>query len=59
MEERWEELKDANEIVCYCAAGMRSMRAATLLRSKGLINATSLSSGVGSWTGAGGELSVS
>ncbi|MCB9741913.1 MAG: rhodanese-like domain-containing protein [Alphaproteobacteria bacterium] len=56
LEERWEELRSADEIVCYCAAGMRSDTAATVLRQKGLINATSLVGGVGSWTGIGGRL---
>ena len=56
LEARWEELKDANEIVCYCAAGARSYQAATLLRQKGLINATSLEGGIGAWTSAGGDL---
>lgn len=53
---RWEELQDADEIVCYCAAGMRSYNAAMFLREKGLFNATSLEGGVPSWTEAGGEL---
>jgi len=53
---RWEELKDADEIVCYCAAGARSYQAAMFLREKGLINATSLEGGIGAWTSAGGEL---
>lgn len=46
---RWEELKDANEVVCYCAAGMRSLQAAAFLREKGLINATSLEGGISAW----------
>ena len=56
MPDRWEELKDADEIVCYCAAGMRSFQAATFLRERGLINATSLEGGIGAWTDAGGDL---
>jgi len=46
---RWEELKDANEIVCYCAAGARSYNAAMLLRDNGLFNATSLEGGIAAW----------
>jgi rhodanese-related sulfurtransferase len=46
---RWEELKEANEIVCYCAAGARSYNAAMLLRSNGLFNATSLEGGLSAW----------
>lgn len=53
---RWEELKDANEIVCYCRSGVRSLQAARFLRDKGLFNATSMSGGVGAWAGAGGAL---
>ena len=46
---RWEELKEANEIVCYCAAGARSYNAAMLLRENGLFNATSLEGGIAAW----------
>ena len=46
---RWEEVKDANEIVCYCAAGARSLQAAHFLREKGLFNATSLDGGISAW----------
>lgn len=53
---RWEELKSADEIVCYCAAGARSYNAAMLLRKNGLINATSLEGGVTNWRAIGGEL---
>jgi len=53
---RWEELKSADEIVCYCAAGARSYNAAMLLRKNGLINATSLEGGVTAWRAIGGDL---
>lgn len=56
LEARWEELSDADEIVCYCAAGVRSLRAARVLRQHGLINATSLEGGVTAWTAVGGQL---
>ena len=46
---RWNELKDADEIVCYCAAGARSYNAAMLLREKGLFNATSMEGGITAW----------
>ena len=46
---RWEELKSADEIVCYCAAGARSYNAAMLLRENGLFNATSLEGGISAW----------
>lgn len=54
LEARWQELKDANEIVCYCAAGMRSLKAAQLLREKGLFNATSMEGGINAWREIGG-----
>jgi rhodanese-related sulfurtransferase len=47
--ERWEELKEANEIVCYCAGGGRSLEAASFLRQKGLFNATSMEGGMFAW----------
>ena len=50
---RWEELKNANEIICYCAAGSRSYNAAMLLREKGLFNATSLEGGIAAWKAIG------
>lgn len=53
---RWEAVKDANEVVCYCAGGMRSLKAAKLLRGHGVFNATSLEGGLGAWSGIGGEL---
>jgi rhodanese-related sulfurtransferase len=56
LPERWEVVKDANEVVCYCAGGMRSLKAAELLRGHGVFNATSLEGGLGAWTGIGGEL---
>lgn len=55
LEARWEEVKDANEIVCYCAKGGRSLKAATFLREKGVFNATSLEGGMGKWRAVGGQ----
>lgn len=54
LEGRWQELQHADEIVCYCAMGGRSLHAATFLRSKGLINATSLEGGIQAWRAIGG-----
>lgn len=54
--ERWEELKDANEIVCYCAGGGRSLEAATFLRKKGLFNATSMEGGMFAWRSIQGQV---
>ena len=56
LEARWREVEKCNEIVCYCAHGMRSVTAARLLRSKGLFNATSLEGGVAAWQALGGKL---
>ena len=32
----WIQVKDANEVVAYCALGARSLKAAAFLRSKGV-----------------------
>ena len=52
---RWEEVAQANEVVCYCQVGARSFETALFLRSKGLINATSLEGGIVAWRAIGGE----
>jgi len=54
---RWIELKDENEIICYCAAGARSLNAAMLLRDNGLFNATSMEGGIAAWKAIGGPIS--
>ena len=56
LEQRWQELESEDEVVLYCAAGMRSFNAAMLLRQKGILNATSLAGGLPAWTGAGGAI---
>ena len=56
LEARWRELEKCDEIVCYCAMGGRSLKAAQLLRDKGLFNATSLEGGIAAWKDAGGKV---
>lgn len=56
LEARWQELADADEIVCTDAGDGAAVRAARLLRAKGLINATALEGGVQAWTAVGGRL---
>ncbi len=56
LEQRWTELKGANEIVCYCALGARSLQAASFLRTQGLFNATSMDGGMVAWREIGGEV---
>ncbi len=56
LERRWEEVRDADEVVCYCAAGQRSATAARLLRERGVFNATSLEGGLDAWRTVGGRL---
>ena len=56
LERRWDELKNADEVVCYCALGARSLQAAGFLRSKGVDNATSMDGGVLGWQEVGGTL---
>jgi rhodanese-related sulfurtransferase len=53
---RWRELENANEIVCYCASGVRSIQAARFLRERGLFNATSLEGGISEWMNLGGKI---
>ena len=52
---RWEEVAQANEVVCYCQIGSRSFETALFLRTKGLINATSLEGGIVAWRAIGGD----
>ncbi len=56
LEARWEQVKDANEVVAYCALGARSLQAAAFLRGKGVFNATSMEGGIVAWTDAGGSI---
>ena len=53
---RWQELKDCNEVVCYCAIGARSLQAAHFLREQGLFNATSMDGGISAWMELGGAV---
>ena len=54
IEADWEQLKDADEVVVYCALGARSLQAAAFLRTQGVFNATSMEGGIFAWTEAGG-----
>ena len=56
LENGWNVLEDADEVVCYCALGARSLQAAAFLRSKGLFNATSMDGGIVAWQDIGGAL---
>lgn len=56
LEARWTEVKDANELICYCASGKRSLRAAKFLREKGIFNTTSLEGGITTWQQLGGAV---
>ena len=40
----------ADEVICYCHHGMRSLDAATWLRFQGLENAKSLAGGIERWS---------
>lgn len=53
---RWEEIKNADEVVFYCAAGVRSLQAAAFLREQGVINATSMEGGISDWMRLGGRI---
>lgn len=56
LQARWEEVKDANEVVVYCLSGARSLSAARFLREKGLFNATSMEGGISTWMEIGGKV---
>lgn len=43
-------LPDAEEVICYCHHGMRSLNAAAWLRQQGVENAKSLAGGIDRWS---------
>jgi rhodanese-related sulfurtransferase len=43
-------LLDADEVICYCHHGMRSLDAATWLRFQGVAKARSLAGGIERWS---------
>lgn len=53
---RWKELEKRDEVVVYCAAGMRSYQAAAFLRDQGIQNATSMEGGISAWMQLGGTV---
>ncbi len=56
LERRWTEVRELDEVICYSDTGERSRRAATLLREKGVFQATSLEGGLAAWAELGGPL---
>lgn len=56
LQSRWQEIKDQDELVIYCAAGMRSFQAAAFLRDQGIQNATSMEGGISEWMHLGGKV---
>ena len=54
LERRWVEVKDADEVVVYCALGARSLQAAGFCGRRAF-NATSMDGGIYAWTEIGGE----
>ncbi len=58
LPDRWKELEAANEVVCYCAVGARSLQAAAFLRERGIINATSMDGGISEWMHLGGKVQM-
>jgi rhodanese-related sulfurtransferase len=48
-----DQLRDAEVIVCMCAAGARSACAATLLRAHGFAAVYDVSGGYAAWSAAG------
>ncbi len=56
LPKRWQEIKDRDELVIYCAAGMRSFQAAAFLRDQGIQNAISMEGGISAWSEIGGPV---
>lgn len=57
LEERLSELKkNDGMIVTYCAAGMRSIDGAYVLKQNGYGNVRSLAGGISAWGASGGEI---
>lgn len=44
------ELLDADEVICYCHRGMRSLDAAVWLRQQGVESAKSMAGGIERWS---------
>lgn len=53
---RLKELDPQKEIVVYCAAGVRSARAAGVLDKAGFKKVKNLKGGIRSWAGSGGKV---
>jgi rhodanese-related sulfurtransferase len=43
-------LLDADDVICYCHHGLRSLDAAAWLRFQGVVNAKSLAGGIERWS---------
>jgi rhodanese-related sulfurtransferase len=43
-------LRDADDVICYCHHGMRSLDAASWLRQQGIERARSMSGGIERWS---------
>ena len=55
VDSRFTELQPSDEIVLYCASGMRSTNAALFMRGKGYDKVWSLVGGFGHWQRDGGK----
>ncbi len=49
LEERFSELDPAARTVCYCKTGIRSARAAQILKDRGFADTASLEGGIAAW----------
>ena len=56
VDSRFTELQPSDEIVLYCASGMRSTNAAIFMRGKGYDKVWSLVGGFGHWQRDGGKV---
>lgn len=53
IEERYRELDAAKPVLCVCAGGVRSERAARFLLSQGFSDVTNMAEGMKGWQGQG------
>ncbi|MBI5644335.1 MAG: rhodanese-like domain-containing protein [Deltaproteobacteria bacterium] len=56
--ERLSAVPYKGKVVLYCAAGVRSLKARNLLKSRGVADVVDLKGGINAWIKAGGRLTA-
>lgn len=49
LQSKWNELPEGKPVLVYCQSGMRSKRAAAMLRRKGIADIVNLQGGIMAW----------